>query len=268
MKSLVLALPVLLLSAAGAFAGKTEPEGIIRCPDWQGLTATLVPATPADGQDKDRFRLRAGKPAANLPSSESGDPKAPSYDETVRELAFTPYGAGSAANTSPPAAAATRVRPNLQASESKTVREDAGEGSSPHASERPAPRRSRASTPSAEGSTSDDADDKRLIADRERTGSGSVTASGSVRELTTPLLPEWNATSGEFLSDVLKRWGSTAGYTVLIDTSDAWKLGVDIRIRGSFEAAVDELVYGLGHDGSPPRVRLYPNAVLRLGGPL
>ena len=41
-----------------------------------------------------------------------------------------------------------------------------------------------------------------------------------------------------------------------------------IQMYQSPVAAVAELIRGMGHDGVPPRVRLYPNQVLRLGGPL
>ena len=87
----------------------------------------------------------------------------------------------------------------------------------------------------------------------------------------TPALPPppvWSAAQGEFLADVLTRWGKAAGWTVIIDTTDAWRLAVPFRTEAAFDAAVAELIRGMGHDGVPPRVRLYPNQVLRLGGPL
>ena len=83
-----------------------------------------------------------------------------------------------------------------------------------------------------------------------------------------PPPPLWTAKQGEFLADVLTRWGTVAGWTVIIDTTDAWRLAVAFRTEAAFDAAVAELVRGMGHDGVPPRVRLYPNNVLRLGGPL
>ena len=83
-----------------------------------------------------------------------------------------------------------------------------------------------------------------------------------------PPPPVWTAAQGEFLADVLARWGKAAGWTVIVDTTDAWRLGVAFRLQAGFEPAVAELIRGMGHDGMPPRVRLYPNNVLRLGGPL
>ncbi|MDE0694955.1 MAG: TcpQ domain-containing protein [Boseongicola sp.] len=83
-----------------------------------------------------------------------------------------------------------------------------------------------------------------------------------------PPPPVWTAAQGEFLADVLTRWGKAAGWTVIVDTTDAWRLAVAFRLQAGFEPAVAELIRGMGHDGVPPRVRLYPNNVLRLGGPL
>jgi len=97
---------------------------------------------------------------------------------------------------------------------------------------------------------------------------GTDTGTEAIDAVTVPPLPTWEAAADDYLRDVLRRWGATAGYTVIIDTADAWQLDVPVRIKAEFEAAVDELVNGLAHDGTPPRVRLYPNAVLRLGGPL
>lgn len=83
-----------------------------------------------------------------------------------------------------------------------------------------------------------------------------------------PPLPVWKARRGEFFADVLSRWGEKAGYTVIADSAEAWRLGVPVRIQADFEAAVAELVRGLGHGGTSPRVRIYPNRVVRLGGPV
>ena len=83
-----------------------------------------------------------------------------------------------------------------------------------------------------------------------------------------PPPPVWTAAQGEFLADVLTRWGTKAGWDVWIDTTDAWRLQVAFRMEGAFDAVVGELIRGMGHDGVPPMVRLFPNQVLRLGGPL
>ena len=93
-------------------------------------------------------------------------------------------------------------------------------------------------------------------------------AAAAEEEPALPPPPVWTAKQGEFLADVLTRWGKAAGWTVIVDTTDAWRLAVAFRLQAGFEPAVAELIRGMGHDGVPPRVRLYPNNVLRLGGPL
>ena len=80
-----------------------------------------------------------------------------------------------------------------------------------------------------------------------------------------PPLPVWTAKRGEFLIDVLTRWGKTAGYTVISDTADAWKLELNISLRGTFGDVVGDLVKGLAHEGRAPPVRLYPNKVVKVG---
>ena len=105
----------------------------------------------------------------------------------------------------------------------------------------------------------------------ERTAPDAATAARAVAPEEEPALPPppvWTAAQGEFLADVLTRWGTKAGWTVIVDTTDAWRLQVAFRAEAAFDAAVAELIRGMGHDGVPPRVRLYPNQVLRLGGPL
>ena len=80
-----------------------------------------------------------------------------------------------------------------------------------------------------------------------------------------PALPVWTAKRGEFLIDVLTRWGKTAGYVVISDTADAWKLELNISLRGTFGDVVGDLVKGLAHEGRAPPVRLYPNKVVKVG---
>ena len=98
--------------------------------------------------------------------------------------------------------------------------------------------------------------------------SGTEAAEAAEEPPPLPPPPVWTAAQDEFLADVLTRWGAAAGWTVLIDTTDAWRLKVAFRTQAAFDAAVAELIRGMGHDGLAPRVRLYPNNVIRLGGPL
>ena len=79
-------------------------------------------------------------------------------------------------------------------------------------------------------------------------------------------LPIWSAKAGEDFTSVLKRWGKAAKYQIVIRTTDAWTIGVPIRLQTDFESAVAELVKGLGSDGRSPPIRVYKNKVIQLGG--
>ena len=78
-------------------------------------------------------------------------------------------------------------------------------------------------------------------------------------------LPRWSAKQGEYLSDVLKRWGKTAGYTVILDGPAGWKRGVRFSEVGTFEDVIQQLVKGFARDGLPPSVRIHSNKVLKIG---
>ena len=102
-------------------------------------------------------------------------------------------------------------------------------------------------------------------------GTGTGTGTGSAESLRptprpVPPLPTWSAKAGEDFATVLKRWGKAAKYQIVIRTTDAWTIGVPIRLQTDFENAVAELVKGLGSDGRSPPVRVYKNKVIQLGG--
>ena len=102
-------------------------------------------------------------------------------------------------------------------------------------------------------------------------GAGTGTGTGSAESLKptprpVPPLQTWSAKAGEDFAIVLKRWGKAAKYQIVIRTTDAWTIGVPIRLQTDFENAVAELVKGLGSDGRSPPVRVYKNKVIQLGG--
>jgi LysM repeat protein len=78
-------------------------------------------------------------------------------------------------------------------------------------------------------------------------------------------LPRWSAKKGEYLSDVIKRWGKKNGYTVIVDGPAEWKLGVKFSEVGTFEEVVQQLIKGFARDGLPPSVRIHSNKVLKIG---
>lgn len=78
-------------------------------------------------------------------------------------------------------------------------------------------------------------------------------------------LPRFTARKGEYLSDVIKRWGAKNGYTVIVDGPADWKLGVKFSEVGTFEDVVQQLIKGFARDGLPPSVRIHSNKVLKIG---
>ena len=81
-------------------------------------------------------------------------------------------------------------------------------------------------------------------------------------------LPVWRAKSGEYLSDVVKRWGKTAGYKVIVSGPSAWRLNVPVKEVGTFEETLSRLVKGFSADGQPPSVRVFSNKVIKIGSVL
>ena len=78
-------------------------------------------------------------------------------------------------------------------------------------------------------------------------------------------LPVWHAKSGEYLSDVIKRWGKAAGYTVIVGDGAEWRLGVPVRETETFENTLAKLIKGFAANGQPPAVRVFSNKVIKIG---
>ena len=76
-------------------------------------------------------------------------------------------------------------------------------------------------------------------------------------------LPTWRAKSGEYLTDVMRRWGKTAGYKVVKEGSDDWRLSVPVAVKGTFEEALQQIVTGFESTGRPPGVSIYSNKVVK-----
>ena len=263
----------LLLSAAAAQASATTGT-LIQCPDWQRYAPPVVPTVAGDGQTRTAFteRTRPRSQASATPASA----KASTCRHTIRPgdtlgtIAAAKLGSSTrwreiaAVN---PGLAPTRLPVgstiNLPCGASGGDRRVAAVGVTPLAGTRWLARvfgvqtQPGTATPANLGTSAPSAPDLTPpVAETEATA------------LPEPELPVWSAGQGEYLSDILERWGREAGWRVIVDTNDAWQLAVPLRFRASFEDAVGELVRGLAHGGTPPRVRLHPNKVLRLGGPL
>lgn len=74
----------------------------------------------------------------------------------------------------------------------------------------------------------------------------------------------WSAIRGEFLVDVLMRWGRGAGYTVIVRDRYPWMMGVNYEFAGGFREALNDLLSGFHTSGRQPAVTLYKNDVMIL----
>ena len=253
-------------SWAALEASGTAVRGeLIRCPDWERLAPPVILASAKEGQTGKAFEARAGRPAtaaAALPLSSSCSHVVVAGD-TLGGIAAARLGKSSRWREI--AAANPGVTPNRLRIGS-TLKLPCTEGGAGEAGAGAPPDRAglidrlRESLGKPKPAAAEPA-----RSDRTATA---ARADDSEEEPPLPPPPVWTAAQGEFLADVLTRWGTKAGWTVIVDTTDAWRLQVAFRAEAAFDAAVSELIRGLGHDGVPPRVRLYPNQVLRLGGPL
>ena len=283
-----------LSAPAPAVAQSGPPAGLIRCPDWQRYAPQVRLARASDGQTAEVFTRRAAQgapvakpsstraPTATRPKGASGPVSASATQtcshivakgDTLSKVSARYLGSAGrwreiqSANrgldpnrlrigqriTLPCARPAVTPPSGAPAAGTGFLARLFGGGGAATTGSRPAKETSGALSKTAKTAGPTPAPSKPAPA---------------IVVPSTPPLPVWTAKRGEYLADVLRRWGKVAGYTVIIDSTDAWRLGVPIRLKAGFEDAVDELVSGLAHDGTPPRVRLYPNAVLRLGGPL
>ena len=259
-------------SWAALEASGTAVRGeLIRCPDWERLAPPVILASAKEGQTGKAFEARAGRAATATPGKASARScsHVVAAGDTLGGIAAARLGKSSRWREI--AAANPGVTPNRLRIGS-TLKLPCAEGGAGEVGAGDPPARAglidrlRESLARPEPAVGEPA---RSAATASAPGAATAArADDSEEEPPLPPPPVWTAAQGEFLADVLTRWGTKAGWTVIVDTTDAWRLQVAFRAEAAFDAAVAELIRGLGHDGVPPRVRLYPNQVLRLGGPL
>lgn len=80
-----------------------------------------------------------------------------------------------------------------------------------------------------------------------------------------PPVPVWHADHGEFLIDVLERWGRKAGYQVVIEDRGDWQFDVQFSFEGTFQLALKEVAKGFGSGSNSPLLVVYANKVIRVG---
>ena len=78
-------------------------------------------------------------------------------------------------------------------------------------------------------------------------------------------VPVWKAEKGEFLIDVLERWGKAADYDVIIEDRGDWRFRVPFKVEGPHKIALQEVIKGFGSGPSAPLLVVYANRVIRVG---
>ena len=78
-------------------------------------------------------------------------------------------------------------------------------------------------------------------------------------------VPVWKASKGEFLIDVLKRWGEEADHQIVIEDRGDWRFEVGFSFEGTFNLALEEVVKGFGTGPHSPLLVAHANNVIRIG---
>jgi LysM repeat protein len=78
-------------------------------------------------------------------------------------------------------------------------------------------------------------------------------------------IPVWTARKGDTFTSTIQKWGQTAGYTVVVETTEQWQFDVDVSEQGSFRDVLGRVVRGLGAQGVPPVVQVFSNNVIKIG---
>ena len=242
-----------LLAAIWAGNGAAAPGPLIRCPDWLhptsvlSITARVKPdaAPPAQreasakparqttpDQDCRRHTIRKGDTLGKIAQQYLGD--------TARHPEIAAFNPETAANPK-----------NLRVGTELII-------SCP-----PRPTRSKQNEDKESGWLS------RLFGNgaKAETPSAETNAGSSSPEIVRSphKVPVWTAEKGEYLIDVLERWGTAAGYEVIIEDRGDWRFRVPFKVEGPLKIALQEVIKGFGSGPSAPLLVLYANRVIRVG---
>ena len=80
-----------------------------------------------------------------------------------------------------------------------------------------------------------------------------------------PKTPVWKAAKGEYLIDVLERWGKKADYQVIVEDRGDWRFEVPFNVEGTLRLALGEVIKGFGSGPEAPLLVVYANRVVRIG---
>ena len=257
-------LSVFAMAAALALSSPVAAQQLIQCPDWKSLIPTSQSYALRKGAPKSSFEqvvLASASSQRDANVQSSGKPRAGSPGSPH------PLSALKATST-PPRAACPKYTVQKGDSLSKIAKAQLGD-----AKRYPELARANGLKVAAPLGVGQQLTMPCAQATAETSKvAGATTKSSKAVAVKAPApklvpLPVLNAKAGEYLTDTITRWGKTAGYKVIKDGVDDWRLSVPVTVEGTFEEALQQLVRGFEGTGRPPGVSIYSNKVVKVGTP-
>ena len=231
--------------------GAAAQGPLIRCPDWQhpttvlsvtaavkpdtspraAQTAAAKPAAPTPDQDCRRHTIQAGETLGKIARKYLGN--------SARHLEIAALNPETAANPKN-----LQVGTELIISCPKQRQPQSTRNEGPGFWNRLFGGRSKADTPSSE----------------TKAGSSTPEIVRSPHKV-----PVWKAEKGEYLIDVLERWGRAANHEIIIEDRGDWRFRVPFKVEGPLKIALQEVIKGFGSGPSAPLLVVYANRVIRVG---
>jgi LysM repeat protein len=257
-------LSVLAIAAALALSSPVAAQQLIQCPDWKSLVQTSQSYALRKGAPKSSFEqvvLASASSQRDADVQSSGKPRAgsPGYPHPLSALKAT---------STPPRVACQTYTVQKGDSLSKIAKAQLGD-----AKRYPELARANGLKVSAHlrvGQQLTMPCAQAIVATAKAAGATTKSSKAVAVKAPAPKpvpLPVWNAKAGEYLTDTITRWGKTAGYKVIKDGVDDWRLSVPVTVEGTFEEALQQLVRGFEGTGRPPGVSIYSNKVVKVGTP-
>ena len=257
-------LSVLAIAAALALSSPVAAQQLIQCPDWKSLVQTSQSYALRKGAPKSSFEqvvLASASSQRDADVQSSGKPRAgsPGYPHPLSALKAT---------STPPRAACQTYTVQKGDSLSKIAKAQLGD-----AKRYPELARANGLKVSAHlrvGQQLTMPCAQAIVATAKVAGATTKSSKAVAVKAPAPKpvpLPVWKAKAGEYLTDTITRWGKTAGYKVIKDGVDDWRLSVPVTVEGTFEEALQQLVRGFEGTGRPPGVSIYSNKVVKVGTP-
>jgi len=253
---------VMAVVAALALSSSLSAQQLIQCPDWKSLVETSQSFAMRKGAPKSSFEqvvLASASSQRDADVQSSGKPRAGS--------ARTPHPLSALkASSTPPRAACQTYTVQKGDSLSKIAKAQLGDA-------KRYPELARAnglkiSAPLRIGQMLTVPCAQATVEPAKAASAKKAKSAAVVVPAPKPVpLPVWSAKSGEYLTDTITRWGKTAGYKVIKDGVDDWRLSVNVTVEGTFEEALQQLVRGFEGTGRPPGVSIYSNKVVKVGTP-